>query len=248
MVVGVRRFYVQQYCNEIKCNSNNNTLFFLPVYPSKETTTPFSSYLVAQLVRQRNAQGNSTNVESTERLPKAIFRFLNQSEINITLREEVPKLYTIMYSSPSLPYIVSVTHLARLGELEPMYRIKTMTTRHQCTTWSVVRTLRNWGVPNDYLNPSTSSMKMIVWNCEGNGNVAFQNHAYELHRRHRPQILIIVKIPIAEERAQLLTPFCTLILGEQIRLVLLEVYGCFGMRATPSRWTFSLIVRMSYIL
>ena len=83
-----------------------------------------------------------------------------------------------------------------------MYKIKTMTTRHQCTTWSVVRTLRNWGVPNDYLNPSTSSMKMIVWNCEGNGNVAFQNHAYELHRRHCPQILIIVKPPIAEEQAQ----------------------------------------------
>ena len=45
-------------------------------------------------------------------------------------------------------------------------------------------------------------MKMIVWNCEGNGNVAFQNHAYELHRRHCPQILIIVKPPIAEEQAQ----------------------------------------------
>ena len=43
---------------------------------------------------------------------------------------------------------------------------------------------------------------MIVWNCQDDDNVAFQNHAYELHRRHRPQILIIVKPPIAEEWAQ----------------------------------------------
>ena len=129
-MVGVRKFYVQQYCNEIKCNSNNNTLFFLPVYPSKETTTPFSSYLVAQPVWQWNAQENSTSVKSTERLPEAIFCFLDLSEINIALLKEVPKLHIIMYSNPSLPYIVSIMHWARLGELKPMYKIKTMTTRH----------------------------------------------------------------------------------------------------------------------
>ena len=110
VVVGVRKFYVQQYCNEIKCDSNNNTLFFLPVYPSKETITPFSSYLVAQLVWQWNTQESSTSVESTECLVKAIFCFLDLNEINIALREEVPKLYIIMYSNPSLPYIVSITH------------------------------------------------------------------------------------------------------------------------------------------
>ena len=45
-------------------------------------------------------------------------------------------------------------------------------------------------------------MKMITWNCQGAGNVAFRDHAYELHRRHRPQILTIVESHIAEERAQ----------------------------------------------
>lgn len=45
-------------------------------------------------------------------------------------------------------------------------------------------------------------MKVIVWNCQGVGSVAFRNHAYELHRRHRPQILIIVEPRIAEEWAQ----------------------------------------------
>ena len=35
------------------------------------------------------------------------------------------------------------------------------------------------------------------------GNVAFWNHAYELHCRHRPQILIIVEHRIAEKQAQM---------------------------------------------
>ena len=59
-----------------------------------------------------------------------------------------------------------------------------------------------WGAPNDYLNPNTSSMKMIAWNCQGAGSETFQNHAYELHRRHRPNILIIIEPRIAEARAQ----------------------------------------------
>ena len=37
------------------------------------------------------------------------------------------------------------------------------------------------GTPNDYLNPYTSSMKMIAWNYQGVGSVTFRNHAYELH-------------------------------------------------------------------
>ena len=45
-------------------------------------------------------------------------------------------------------------------------------------------------------------MKMIAWNCQGLDSVTFCNHAYELHRRHRPQILIIVEPRIVEERAQ----------------------------------------------
>ena len=45
-------------------------------------------------------------------------------------------------------------------------------------------------------------MKMIVWNCQGAGNVAFRNPTYELHHKHRPQILIIVEPRIVEERAQ----------------------------------------------
>nr|POE70403.1 hypothetical protein CFP56_61896 [Quercus suber] len=120
--------------------------------------------------------------------------------MKIAIREDEPKLHIIMYSSPSLPFIVSVTHWVRLRELEPMYREKTTTARHQCTTQSVLRTPRTWGVLNDYLNPNSSSMKMIAWNCHGAGNVAFQSHAYKLHRRHHPQILIIVEPRIVEKR------------------------------------------------
>ena len=45
-------------------------------------------------------------------------------------------------------------------------------------------------------------MKMIAWNCQGAGSVTFRNHAYELHCRHRPEILIILEPRIAEERGQ----------------------------------------------
>ena len=73
---------------------------------------------------------SSSSVDSSKQLPEAIFRFLDLSEINIALREEEPNLYIIMFSNLSLPFVVSVTHWERLGELEPMYRIKTTTTRH----------------------------------------------------------------------------------------------------------------------
>ena len=45
-------------------------------------------------------------------------------------------------------------------------------------------------------------MKMIAWNCQGAGNEMFRAHAYELHRRHRPNILIIIEPRISEARAQ----------------------------------------------
>ena len=121
----------------------------------------------APLVRQRNIQESFDSVMSPEHLPEAIFCFLNLSKVNFTLREEEPKLYIIMFSNPSLPFIMSVTYWARLGELEPMYRIKTTTARHQCITRSTMRTSRTMGVPNDYLNPNSSSMKLVVWNYQG---------------------------------------------------------------------------------
>ena len=45
-------------------------------------------------------------------------------------------------------------------------------------------------------------MKMITWNYQGAGNEMFSNHAYELHCRHRPNMLIIIKPSISEDRAQ----------------------------------------------
>ena len=54
----------------------------------------------------------------------------------------------------------------------------------------------------DSLYPHSPSMKMIAWNCQGAGSVTFRTRAYELHRRHRPYILIIVEPRIAEGRAQ----------------------------------------------
>ena len=45
-------------------------------------------------------------------------------------------------------------------------------------------------------------MKMIAWNYQGAGNEMFCAHAYELHRRHCPNILIIIEPRIAEARAQ----------------------------------------------
>ena len=58
------------------------------------------------------------------------------------------------------------------------------------------------GVPNDYLNPNTSSMKMIAWNCQGAGSETFRNHAYELYHRHCPNILINIEPRIAKAMAQ----------------------------------------------
>ena len=57
-------------------------------------------------------------------------------------------------------------------------------------------------VPYDSLYPHSPSMKMIAWNCQGAGSESFRTHAYELHRRHHPDILIIVEPRIAEGRAQ----------------------------------------------
>nr|POE46374.1 hypothetical protein CFP56_55233 [Quercus suber] len=164
-------------------------------------------------IRQRNIQESFDSVMSPEHLPEAFFCFLDLSKVNIALREEEPKLYIIMFSNPSLPLIMSAMYWARLGELEPMYRIKTMTTRHQCITRSTVRTSRTLGVPNDYLNPNSSSMKLVAWNYQGTGNVAFFNHAYELYHRHHPQILVIVEPALLKMRhRQSLIPYRTPIL------------------------------------
>ena len=93
------------------------------------------------------------------------------------------------------------------------------------------------GVPNDYLNPNTSSMKMINWNCQGVGSVTFRKHAYELHRRQRPNILIIIEPYIAEARAQAVInnlPY-THTLDKWILLVSPEAFGCYGMEVLPSK-------------
>lgn len=74
---------------------------------------PYQAPLVHQVVppvKQGNAQETLDSVMSPERLPKAIFRFVDLSEVNIALREKEPKLYIIMFSSPSLPFIVSATY------------------------------------------------------------------------------------------------------------------------------------------
>ena len=143
-------------------------------------------------VRQRKKQAISSSVDFPNPLPAVIFRFLDLSKINLALREDKPNLYIIMFSNQSLPFVVSGTHRVKLDEVAPMYRIKTTTTK----------TPMIGGVPNDYLNPNTSSMKMIAWNCQGASSVTFHNHAYELHRRHRPNILIIIEPRIAKAWAQ----------------------------------------------
>ena len=96
---------------------------------------------------------------------------------------------------------MSGMHWARLGDVEALYRIKTTTVRHQCPPSTVARTSPTWGVPNDSLSPYSSSMKMIAWNYQGAGNEMFRDHAYELHHRHRPNMLIIIEPRIAEARA-----------------------------------------------
>ena len=92
-------------------------------------------------------------------------------------------------------------------------------------------------VPNDYLNPNTSSMKMINWNCQGVGSVTFHKQAYELHCRQRPNILIIIERYIAEARAQAVIntlPY-THTLDKWILLVSPEAFGCYGMEVLPSK-------------
>ena len=118
------------------------------------------------------------------------------------MREDEPNLYIVMFSNRSLPFVVSDTHWARLSEMEALYRIKTTTARHQCLPPSTVRIPSTWGVPNESLTPFSSSMKMITWNCQGARNEMFRAHAYELHRRHRPNTLIIIEPRIADARAQ----------------------------------------------
>nr|POF08056.1 hypothetical protein CFP56_17780 [Quercus suber] len=92
--------------------------------------------------------------------------------------------------------------MARLGDVEALYRIKTTTRRHQCVPLPTARIPSTWGVPNESLTPFSSSMKMIAWNCQGAGNKMFRTHAYELHYRHSPNILIVIKPRIAKARAQ----------------------------------------------
>ena len=103
-----------------------------------------------------------SSVDSLDPLPIAIFRFLDQGEINITLWEDEPNLYIIMFFNQSLPFVVFGMHWARLSNVEALYCIKTTTTRHQCLPQPAVRTPLTWGVPNEYLNPYCSSMKMIA--------------------------------------------------------------------------------------
>ena len=116
---------------------------------------------------------------------------------------------------------MSGTHWARLGDVEALYRIMTTTARHQGLSLPTARTHSTWEVSNESLTPFATSMKMIAWNCQGAGNVDFRNHAYELQRRHRPQILIIVEPSIAEERAQAVIN----------TLLYSQANGCCGMRA-----------------
>ena len=153
-------------------------------------------------VRQRDVQTSSSNMDSSDQLPAAIFQFLDLGEINIALQENEVGLYIIMCSRQSLPFVVSAIYWARLGEIEPLYRLKTTTAQHQCPTRPVARTLRTSVVPYDSLYPHSPSMKMIAWNRQGAGSVTFRTHAYELYSRHRPDILIIVEPCIVKGRAQ----------------------------------------------
>ena len=75
-------------------------------------------------------------------------------------------------------------------------------------------------------------MKMIAWNCQGAGSVTFRNHAYELHCRHRPNILIIIEPTLQKQGLKRLsTLFLTITLDEWILLASLEVFGYYGMKA-----------------
>ena len=105
-----------------------------PYHPPAKTSR-------APPVRQRSIPASSSNAESPDPLPAAIFRFLDRSEINIAMREDEPYLYIFMFSNCSLPFVVSDTHWTRLGNVEALYRIKTTTARHQCLPPNALRTL-----------------------------------------------------------------------------------------------------------
>ena len=154
-----------------------------------------------------------------------------------------------MCSRQSLPFVVSAIYWAQLGEIEPLYQLKTTITQHQCPTQPVARTLRTLAVLYDSLYPHSPSMKMIAWNCQGAGSVTFRTHAYELHRRHRPDILIIIEPRIAKGGAQAVID--TLPYTHSRRVILrvsLEEFGCYGMRAPPSVWKFSFIATIVCML
>ena len=61
-------------------------------------------------IRQRTMSMSSSSAESPDPPPAAIFRFLDRSEINISMREDEPNLYIIMFSNRSLPFVVSGMH------------------------------------------------------------------------------------------------------------------------------------------
>ena len=113
-------------------------------------------------VRQRSTPTSSSNADSSNLLPATIFRFLDQGEINIAMWEDEPNLYIVMFSNRSLPFVISGTHWASLGEVEALYHIKTTTAKHQCLPLSAVRIPSTWGVPNESLTHFSSSMKMIA--------------------------------------------------------------------------------------
>ena len=156
----------------------------------------------ASSVKQRSIPVSSSNADTPDILPAAIFRFLDRGEINIAMREDEPNLYIVMFSNRSLPFVVSGTHWARIGDVEALYRIMTTTARHQCLPLPTAGNPSTWEAPNESLSPFSTSMKMIAWNCQGTGNEMFRAHAYELHRRHRLDILIIIEPRIVDVRAQ----------------------------------------------
>ena len=67
--------------------------------------------------------------------------------------------------------------------------------------------------------------------------MTFRKHAYELHCRQRPNILIIIEPRIAEVRAQaaINTLPYTHTLDKWILLVSPEAFGCYGMKVLPSK-------------
>ena len=106
-------------CSQIRVRCSGHP-YHPPVRPSR-----------ALPVRQRSVPPSSSSADSSDPLPAAIFCFLDRSEVNIAMREDKPNLYIVVFSSHSLPFVVSGTHWAWLGNVEALYRIKTTTARHQ---------------------------------------------------------------------------------------------------------------------